>query len=136
MSIFLIITLFQLVNSFLLLNNYNSLEATLMLPFDKKLLVAGIFSPYNPKQIKDACSILGEDQPFICRNKFMSDKIVELEVKIAFLEQSITELSDVLYSQQQQIDLLKNDQHRMQTHLQALDKDDQQTIDDQPPPHY
>ena len=65
----------------------------------------------------------------------MSDKIVELEVKIAFLEQSITELSDVLYSQQQQIDLLKNDQHRMQTHLQALDKDDQQTIDDQPPPH-
>ena len=66
----------------------------------------------------------------------MSDKIVELEVKIAFLEQSITELSDVLYSQQQQIDLLKNDQHRMQTHLQALDKDDRQTIDDQPPPHY
>lgn len=66
----------------------------------------------------------------------MSDKIVELEVKIAFLEQSITELSDVLYSQQQQIDLLKNDQHRMQTHLQTLDKDDQQTIDDQPPPHY
>ena len=66
----------------------------------------------------------------------MSDKIVELEVKIAFLEQSITELSDVLYSQQQQIDLLKNDQHRMQTHLQALDKDDQQTIDDRPPPHY
>jgi uncharacterized coiled-coil protein SlyX len=66
----------------------------------------------------------------------MSDKIVELEVKIAFLEQSITELSDVLYSQQQQIDLLKNDQHRMQTHLQALDKDDQLAIDDQPPPHY
>jgi SlyX protein len=66
----------------------------------------------------------------------MSDKIVELEVKIAFLEQSITELSDVVYSQQQQIDSLKNDQHRMRTHLQSLDKDDQHVIDDQPPPHY
>ena len=66
----------------------------------------------------------------------MSDKIVELEVKIAFLEQSITELSDVVYSQQQQIDSLKNDQHRMRTYLQSLDKDDQHVIDDQPPPHY
>ena len=60
----------------------------------------------------------------------MSDKFVELEVKIAFLEQSITELSDVVYSQQQQIDSLKNDRHRMLTLLQSLDKDDQ------PPPHY
>lgn len=66
----------------------------------------------------------------------MSDKIVELEVKIAFLEQSITELSDVVYSQQQQIDSLKNDQHRMRTQLQSYDKDDQQVIDDKPPPHY
>ena len=66
----------------------------------------------------------------------MPDKIVELEVKIAFLEQSITELSDVVYSQQQQIDSLKNDQHRMRTHLQSRDKDDQHVIDDQPPPHY
>ena len=66
----------------------------------------------------------------------MSDKIVELEFKIAFLEQSITELSDVVYSQQQQIDSLKNDQHRMRGLLQSLDKDDQQIIDDQPPPHY
>ena len=68
--------------------------------------------------------------------KFMSDKIVELEVKIAFLEQSITELSDVVYSQQKQIDSLRNDQHRMRTHLQSLDKDAQTAIDDQPPPHY
>ena len=66
----------------------------------------------------------------------MSDAIVELEVKIAFLEQNITELSDVLYSQQQQIDLLKSDQHRMQTQLMSLDKDDQHDSDDQPPPHY
>tara|TARA_Y100000766_G_C18456008_1_gene388250 strand:- start:165 stop:461 length:297 start_codon:yes stop_codon:yes gene_type:complete len=98
--------------------------------------VVGVFSPYNSEKIKDPRSVLGEDQPFICRNKFMPDKIVELEVKIAFLEQSITELSDVVYSQQQQIDSLKNDQHRMRTHLQSLDKDDQTVIDDQPPPHY
>ena len=61
---------------------------------------------------------------------------MEIEVKIAFLEQSITELSDVVYSQQQQIDSLKNEQHRMRTHLQSLNNDNQQVIDDQPPPHY
>tara|TARA_A100000164_G_scaffold381429_2_gene433038 strand:- start:2704 stop:2889 length:186 start_codon:yes stop_codon:yes gene_type:complete len=61
---------------------------------------------------------------------------MEIEVKIAFLEQSITELSDVVYSQQQQIDSLKNEQHRMRTHLQSLNNDNQKVIDDQPPPHY
>ena len=96
----------------------------------------GIFSPYNGEWLKDARSALGEDQLFICRNKFMSNKIVELEVKIAFLEESITELSDVVYSQQQQIDLLKSDQHRMRTHMQSLNRDDEQVIDHRPPPHY
>ena len=66
----------------------------------------------------------------------MPDKIVELEVKIAFLEQSVTELSDMVYSQQQQIDSLKNEQHRMRAYLQSLDKDGQQIIDGKPPPHY
>ena len=36
----------------------------------------------------------------------MRDRQVELETKIAFLEQHINELSDVVYAQQKTIDLL------------------------------
>jgi SlyX protein len=39
----------------------------------------------------------------------MHDRITNIEIKIAHVEQSVSELSDVLYSQQQQLDrLVKN----------------------------
>lgn len=69
-----------------------------------------------------------------------SEHNIELETKIAFLEQHINELSDVLYSQQQQIDLLNEKYGNLKNHLTNLENtgelsDNTQASDDRPP-HY
>lgn len=69
-----------------------------------------------------------------------SEHNIELETKIAFLEQHINELSDVLYSQQKQIDLLNEKYGNLKNHLTNLENtgelgDNTQASDDRPP-HY
>ena len=65
----------------------------------------------------------------------MSDQL-ELETKIAFLENSINELSDVVYQQQKMIDQLELKQQRLHDQLKALDNGEGVDIIDQKPPHY
>ena len=69
-----------------------------------------------------------------------SDHIIELETKIAFLEQHINELSDVLYSQQKQLDSLSEKYSNLKNHLSNLENgaesgEDAQASDERPP-HY
>ena len=66
----------------------------------------------------------------------MSEHQIELETKIAFLEQHINELSEALYAQQKAIDALERDQKRLKDQLGGLLGS--QGIDDadEKPPHY
>ena len=66
----------------------------------------------------------------------MSDSQIELETKIAFLEQHINELSDALYSQQKAIDALELDQKRLKDQLSGLLGNQGAGDADEKPPHY
>jgi SlyX protein len=60
-----------------------------------------------------------------------------LETRVAFQEQSIKELSDELYRQQQQIVALEQACRLLAAQLKAVAKDGGGAIgDDAPPPHY
>jgi SlyX protein len=66
----------------------------------------------------------------------MSDeKHIELETKIAFLEQSINELSDVLYTQQQTLDALQQNMAQISGKLRDTAEQAEQPADSKPP-HY
>ena len=64
----------------------------------------------------------------------MRDRQVELETKIAFLEQHINELSDVVYAQQKTIDLLNGAFNNLKDRLN-ISLNDTAPIDEKPP-HY
>lgn len=64
----------------------------------------------------------------------MRDRQVELETKIAFLEQHINELSDVVYAQQKTIDLLNDAFNNLKDRLN-ISPNDAAPIDEKPP-HY
>lgn len=66
----------------------------------------------------------------------MSDhggKLIELETALAYLEQTVAELSDVVTRQWAEIDSLKREIKRLEeTKADATDDG----TDDKPPPHY
>lgn len=68
----------------------------------------------------------------------MLEKIIDLESKIAFLENNTAELSDVIYQQQKQIDQLVKMVERLSARLQSATDDaiPDQNPEDEKPPHY
>jgi SlyX protein len=68
----------------------------------------------------------------------MNEETVErLELKIAFLERASTELSDVVYAQQRQIDALRTQLAELASRVEAPAQGDRPyTIEDEKPPHY
>jgi len=67
----------------------------------------------------------------------MEARIIELETRIAYQEQLIQELNEVVTRQQNQIDALRADYERILAHLKAGDGDHIATADEEcPPPHY
>jgi SlyX protein len=67
----------------------------------------------------------------------MRDRLTDIEVKIAHMEQSLGELSDVLYHQQQQIDRLEKGLEKLAENLAlAGDGPAQADAADEKPPHY
>lgn len=71
----------------------------------------------------------------------MNNKYTDLETKIAFLEQNLNELSDVIYQQQKQIDALEKQNVELKENLLTLREDTEAS--DKPishhiekPPHY
>ncbi len=66
----------------------------------------------------------------------MSEKLIELEIKIMHLEQANQELSDEHYKQQQQIERLEKQVKILNDQFKQLQHTDAPEIIDEPPPHY
>jgi uncharacterized coiled-coil protein SlyX len=67
----------------------------------------------------------------------MSDRLEQIEIRIAYLEQANTELSDSVYQQQQDLKALRA---QLETLLQRIEAEQSQptayTTQDEKPPHY
>ncbi|MFT5135107.1 MAG: putative coiled-coil protein SlyX [Arenicella sp.] len=68
----------------------------------------------------------------------LKSSVEELEFKVAFLEDSLSKLSDEHYQQKRELDALKNQLALISDKLKGgFDKDDShQPIEDERPPHY
>jgi uncharacterized coiled-coil protein SlyX len=68
----------------------------------------------------------------------MNDEAMErIELKIAFLESAVQDLSDTVYRQQREIEALQSQLAVSQRLLEALKSDlPPQTAEDERPPHY
>ena len=67
----------------------------------------------------------------------MTDELIELQTQLAFQDQTIAELNDVLTSQQQEIDLLRLEIKLMKEKLGMLeDRIETGPSQDEKPPHY
>jgi SlyX protein len=67
----------------------------------------------------------------------MTDRIEALEVKVAWLEQANTELSDLVYRQRQEIDALNARLLALADRLEAeRQSPTAYTLEDEKPPHY
>lgn len=65
------------------------------------------------------------------------DTLERLELKIAYLERANTELSDVVYAQQRQIDLLKTRLAELTSQMETRSQGDRPyTLEEEKPPHY
>ena len=67
----------------------------------------------------------------------MSDRLDQLEIKIAYLEQANAQLSDVVYRQRQEIDVLKARMSAVVDRFEAAQTaPTAYTPEDEKPPHY
>ena len=67
----------------------------------------------------------------------MDDRITEIEVKLAHVEQAFNELSDVLYRQQQQVDRLELSLEALRQQLQSNEDGASTGLpENEKPPHY
>lgn len=65
------------------------------------------------------------------------DRITELEIKVAFLEDTIKQLDDEVYRQQRQIERLETLCARLAQDMQAMaDRVGSSTTEQEIPPHY
>jgi len=67
----------------------------------------------------------------------MQDRLTEIEIKIAHMEQSLSDLSDVLYQQQSLLDRLERRFDELKQGIEAAtdDRGDNNPADEKPP-HY
>jgi SlyX protein len=67
----------------------------------------------------------------------MQERLTEIEIKIAHMEQSLSELSDVLYRQQSLLDRLERRFDELRQGIEAAtdDRGDNNPADEKPP-HY
>jgi SlyX protein len=66
-----------------------------------------------------------------------SDPLEQIELKIAFLERANSELSDVVYRQQQEIEALRAKLASLATRLDdAPTEQSEYTLEQERPPHY
>ena len=66
----------------------------------------------------------------------MTDRVETLEFKVAHLERSLQELSDVLYRQQRELDSLANRNQQLVEQLQQLEDRGGDPTRVEIPPHY
>ena len=67
----------------------------------------------------------------------MSDRLEQIETKIAFLEQANAQLSDVVYRQQQELETLREQLATLGDRLaSAQSAPTSYSLEDEKPPHY
>jgi len=67
----------------------------------------------------------------------MDNRLTEIEIKLAHIEQSLNELSDVMYQQQGLIDRLEQNYDSLRQRIQGQGEGgDAATPTDEKPPHY
>ena len=67
----------------------------------------------------------------------MDNRLTEIEIKLAHIEQSLNELSDVIYRQQGLIDRLEQGYNNLQQRLQGGEGENSaSTPANEKPPHY
>ena len=67
----------------------------------------------------------------------MADELIEVQTQLAFQDQTIAELNEVLTSQQKQIDLLRREIQLLKEKLGMLDdRIETGPPQDEKPPHY
>lgn len=66
----------------------------------------------------------------------LDEKIIDIETRMAFQDDSIQELSDVLYRQQQRIDQLEKTVLLLLNKIEDLMQEGGGKIVDEKPPHY
>ena len=69
-------------------------------------------------------------------NKTLQEKFVDVETRMAFQDDTIQQLSDVIYRQQQQIDKLDKTVQLLVDKVQDLMQDLPGKVVDEKPPHY
>lgn len=65
-----------------------------------------------------------------------SERITELETRVAFQEGTIQELSDVIAQQQHQIELLQGAHQKLYARLEEVSQGREETPVNEVPPHY
>ncbi|MAR91734.1 MAG: SlyX family protein [Pseudomonadota bacterium] len=66
----------------------------------------------------------------------MENRIIDIETRLAFQDDTINQLSDVIYRQQQQIDQLDKTVQLLVDRLQDLLRNGPEKVLDEKPPHY
>jgi uncharacterized coiled-coil protein SlyX len=66
----------------------------------------------------------------------MTDRLDEIEIKLAHMELSVTELSDALYAQQRSLDRIERLCEVLQQRIDAQAGGDEPGPDNEIPPHY
>lgn len=64
------------------------------------------------------------------------DSLERLQTKIAYLEQAMAELSDVVFRQHQEIQTLQGQVKAVKDRLAGASFDEARTIEQERPPHY
>lgn len=66
----------------------------------------------------------------------MTDRITELEIKLAFTEDLVEQLNLTVFRQQQQIDLLATQMKALREQVKTSLPEEQRSLRDEIPPHY
>ena len=66
----------------------------------------------------------------------MQERLTDIEIKVAHLENSISELSDALYVQQGSLQKLEQICEQLQRRIRSLDEAGPDNPQDERPPHY
>lgn len=66
----------------------------------------------------------------------MQEELIELQTQLAFQDETITELNDVLTNQQQQIDVLKLEITLLKEKIEGLEDASENSPRNEKPPHY
>ena len=66
----------------------------------------------------------------------LQEQLVDVQTKLAFQEDAVQTLSDLIHEQQQQIDRLLSQEKATLSQLQQILSEQGQQVEEAPPPHY